>query len=327
MKLLKILAVFYLSLSLSKNAKSQAIVNAGTIFHYAYLSSYFDFTQQFYSSFTFDTITISGKKYSNITSSSLGFGLSNYIIRLDSGKLYWYRDSQEYLIFNYNAILNDSINVYCNYYYHSGPNQLDTLILAKVKIDTIGFDTLIINDTIKTSVKWFGYSTKLHDKKTNTLRIYKSTIYEKFISLSQSYSNSFIGQNWLVVLLSDDHTYLRCIEKPLSPIEETMWWYKYSKKHNCNFSGWIQGLNEIQSNYHLTIYPNPATNELHIETTRNEKLTAQLFDITGKQVMESTLFTNNTTINTSSLSEGLYFVRITNANGTVVKTGKVGVVK
>jgi hypothetical protein len=90
----------------------------------------------------------------------------------------------------------------------------------------------------------------------------------------------------------------------------------------------IRVVNNIQTkNTDWNIYPNPATNELHIETIGNEKLTAQVFDITGKQILENILFTSSTTINISSLHEGMYFVRITVADGVVVKIQKVAVVR
>jgi len=89
----------------------------------------------------------------------------------------------------------------------------------------------------------------------------------------------------------------------------------------------VRVINFNQTNTDWNIYPNPATNELHIETTGSEKLTAQLFDVTGKQVILTILFTNTTNINTSSINEGLYFIRITNAEGGVVKTQKVAVAR
>ena len=87
----------------------------------------------------------------------------------------------------------------------------------------------------------------------------------------------------------------------------------------------VININQPTSNWN--IYPNPTSNDLHIETTTNEKLNVQLFDVTGKQIMESILLTNTTNINTSSLNEGMYFVRITNVDGVDVKTQKVAVVR
>ena len=89
----------------------------------------------------------------------------------------------------------------------------------------------------------------------------------------------------------------------------------------------VRVINLNQTNTDLNIYPNPATNELHIETLVTEKLTVQLFDITGKQIMENVSFNSSTIINISSLYEGMYFVRIINADGAVVKTQKVAVVR
>ena len=43
--------------------------------------------------------------------------------------------------------------------------------------------------------------------------------------------------------------------------------------------------------------------------------------------MENILFTNTTNINTSSLYQGMYFVRITDADGVLIKTQKVAVVR
>ena len=82
-----------------------------------------------------------------------------------------------------------------------------------------------------------------------------------------------------------------------------------------------------QKNTDWNIYPNPAINELQIETTSSEKLTAQLFDITGKQVLTTLSFTKSANFFTETLSQGLYFARITDANGAVIKTQKVAVVR
>ena len=89
----------------------------------------------------------------------------------------------------------------------------------------------------------------------------------------------------------------------------------------------VRVVNFKQTNTYWNIYPNPATNELHIETLGNEKFGVQLFDVTGKKVMENVLIINNTNINTSSLYEGMYFVRIINADGVVLKMQKITVVR
>jgi len=90
----------------------------------------------------------------------------------------------------------------------------------------------------------------------------------------------------------------------------------------------ISGVEE-QTSYSagISVYPNPASNEINIESKSTEKLNVQLFDITGKNLTSTIPFINSTAINTQPLSEGIYFLRITNEQSELVKTMKVSVVK
>lgn len=95
-------------------------------------------------------------------------------------------------------------------------------------------------------------------------------------------------------------------------------------KFGLNTTGISSSSQTINS---LQIFPNPATNELHIESTDNEKLTAQLFDITGKEVISSTPFINSANINIQTLIHGIYFLRITNERTGSINIQKVAVVR
>ncbi len=91
----------------------------------------------------------------------------------------------------------------------------------------------------------------------------------------------------------------------------------------------LTGINQI-NNYqteNIKIYPNPTSFDLHIETSSTERMNIQLFDITGKSITANISFTNSTTINISSLSQGIYFLKITDMNSGMIKTQKVAVVK
>ncbi|MEI6596417.1 MAG: PKD domain-containing protein, partial [Bacteroidota bacterium] len=87
----------------------------------------------------------------------------------------------------------------------------------------------------------------------------------------------------------------------------------------------VAGINISQNE--IKIYPNPAKDELHIETSGNEKFGVQLFDMTGKEVSGNISFINSAIINTQSLSEGIYFVRITDVKGIVFIVQKVVLVR
>ncbi|MDL2261952.1 C10 family peptidase [Bacteroidales bacterium OttesenSCG-928-I21] len=64
----------------------------------------------------------------------------------------------------------------------------------------------------------------------------------------------------------------------------------------------------------LTIYPNPTTNELNISGIE-EKSEVQIYDIYGKLLVDINNFQNNS-IDVSSLSGGIYFVKVNTKNGT-----------
>ncbi|CAM3971789.1 MULTISPECIES: T9SS type A sorting domain-containing protein [Flavobacterium] len=68
----------------------------------------------------------------------------------------------------------------------------------------------------------------------------------------------------------------------------------------------------------LTMYPNPvAGNVLHFSSAANATMTVQIFDIVGKQVI-NTKVTNNT-INTTNLNAGMYIVKITEEGKTATR--------
>lgn len=87
------------------------------------------------------------------------------------------------------------------------------------------------------------------------------------------------------------------------------------------------GFVEMVSKKSFRIYPNPSTSELHVETEGHDKLSLQLFDITGKEATEPIEFVRSTSINTQDLHEGIYFLKITDENGMHVKTEKVMVLR
>ena len=68
----------------------------------------------------------------------------------------------------------------------------------------------------------------------------------------------------------------------------------------------------------LKVYPNPVSNGvLHIESNLNTERTISLFDVLGKQVLNTT--TANNTINIATLNSGVYIVKITEAGKTATR--------
>ncbi|MBT8272356.1 MAG: T9SS type A sorting domain-containing protein, partial [Bacteroidia bacterium] len=68
----------------------------------------------------------------------------------------------------------------------------------------------------------------------------------------------------------------------------------------------------------FTLYPNPnKTGILNIASSNNGALKAQVFNVLGKEVIQSTNI--NGTLDVSKLSSGLYIVKLSQGNASVTK--------
>jgi hypothetical protein len=95
---------------------------------------------------------------------------------------------------------------------------------------------------------------------------------------------------------------------------------------NLAFTGSVTGIKNIENNQlAILTYPNPTTEQLTVELT-TKKVSAihmQLIDITGKLIHENNetdvLGSYKQTINTSQLSKGIYFLKISAQDTLQVK--------
>ncbi len=76
------------------------------------------------------------------------------------------------------------------------------------------------------------------------------------------------------------------------------------------------GINELASVLDITVYPNPSQNDVTINyvSTKETNLTAKVFDISGKEIINQKQQTNlgadNFTLPTSNLEAGIYFIEL-----------------
>jgi hypothetical protein len=107
------------------------------------------------------------------------------------------------------------------------------------------------------------------------------------------------------------------------------WTYRGAYSGCCINNGWQLQLDTIPSDTSninisvnnlirkafIRIFPNPAENFLNIEQTANVFTEIKIFDIPGREVMNSFLYTSTETINISELQTGIYFIRIKKYHG------------
>jgi len=92
-----------------------------------------------------------------------------------------------------------------------------------------------------------------------------------------------------------------------------------SPKNTASPSGTCAALNSNQNSIlGLRVYPNPVTNgTLFIDTDANAEKTVTVFDVLGKQVLNTT--TSNNAINVNNLRAGVYVVKITEEGKTATR--------
>jgi uncharacterized protein YjdB len=77
------------------------------------------------------------------------------------------------------------------------------------------------------------------------------------------------------------------------------------------------GINEVNLNNQIVVYPNPASNILTIKSTFDlTGMQLQLLDITGKVIAQ---YHNQTEIDLSAIANGMYLLHIQTPNGNLVK--------
>jgi len=83
----------------------------------------------------------------------------------------------------------------------------------------------------------------------------------------------------------------------------------------------ILGINSIEDEQNINIYPNPASETLNVNflEPQNKNSEIELYDIQGKIVKNIVVSNNRNTIDISDLCSGLYILKINSANNTYSK--------
>jgi len=74
------------------------------------------------------------------------------------------------------------------------------------------------------------------------------------------------------------------------------------------------GIEKYSGSNEANIYPNPSNGNFVIETSSTDKQSLQIIDITGKLVLQQTVI-GKTTIDASSLDNGIYFMQLNTGEG------------
>lgn len=83
--------------------------------------------------------------------------------------------------------------------------------------------------------------------------------------------------------------------------------------HQTNWK--FSGLEDFAPEFVITVFPNPTSDYLHIQTTDYQNLHVELFDEAGKLVAQENLLTETTSIRVVDLATGNYSLVVSNHSG------------
>lgn len=85
------------------------------------------------------------------------------------------------------------------------------------------------------------------------------------------------------------------------------------------FSSCFLGVNDLQSEVNIEIYPNPTQDNFTIETTDNRILEIHIYSVSGKLIYSTQPNNPKLEVNTTIFKPGLYLISVQTENGQVYK--------
>ena len=86
-----------------------------------------------------------------------------------------------------------------------------------------------------------------------------------------------------------------------------------------NIIGIPASVSAVNNAINVSIYPNPATDDLTVKMSNNAYNSFTITNTTGQVIMQQSLTTSQTTINVKALPAGMYYVTLKGDNGTKVQ--------
>ncbi len=88
------------------------------------------------------------------------------------------------------------------------------------------------------------------------------------------------------------------------------------------------GITETETENHFVIYPNPASesmtvsvsaDQLGLSSLKNGNYELKIFDLTGKEILQSELRSRNSEFDISKIENGIYFIQLKTGNGIAIR--------
>ena len=257
----------------------------------------------FSSSFCFNTrygingdTVINGNNYKKIYSlydSTLTSPNSTYFaaIREQDKRVYTVIDSfPEEILYDFNLAIGDTIT----YYYSLLWNKVDTFSRVVTGVDSV----LLLNGQYRQRWAFAPVDTDRPD-----------TVIEGIGSI---YNRGLFNPLVNDMLTDGDEWQFQCFKQNDTVL--------YLNNPDCNrcFCKFLTDIESVKTPNKLLIYPNPAKDNLTIETNINTEQKIEIINLIG-QTVYTTIINKKATINTSAFARGVYILKLYNDKESVVR--------
>jgi len=78
----------------------------------------------------------------------------------------------------------------------------------------------------------------------------------------------------------------------------------------------ILNVNELNNSFNVKVFPNPARDKITVECPQNAHV--EILTLEGLMIQRVTAYENQTTLDLSALSSGLYMIKVTTDKGNAI---------
>lgn len=196
--------------------------------------------------------------------------------------------------------------------------------------DTIMKDSLYFKAMVNTSQpqnEAYGYLWWLNGKATGMApssqfvipgALFPNAPADMFCALGKNDQKIYVVPSQKMVIVRQGNT-AGGFNLAASAFDNVLW--DYINKLNC-----VTTVNDLDNENNVSLYPNPTNELIHINMslTQNENITLSIINTLGQSVMQKHINGEHDTIIVSDLKSGVYFMKFTYNNKTVLKKIVIG---
>ena len=233
----------------------------------------------------------------NISSFTLlGFYTGNTYVYTSNDSVFFYNSqtlNQWQLLYSFNTPVGQSWQIRLQ-----DNNSIDTVNIKVDSVKNTTINSVSLKTLFVTYTEHFGYNPTFG-------MTYHSVIYDR------------LGDTTYLLNFHADQEFscdgCPIMQSILCYQDSTFNLYQPDTSKSCTYS--YSGINQFTNNTQIKIYPNPAVNQIFIDANSNDKLTINIYDVNGKQVLNTTI-NDKSVLDVSTLANGVYTLSLSSVNFT-----------